>query len=72
MLLWKAVEQAGIYAIAEVIEPAQHLTEEVELCQLMSSESWLRSFLLKIILPSNRRLSSDPSAIVSRIGKRSL
>lgn len=31
VLLWKAGEKAGIYAIAEVIEPAQHLTEELDL-----------------------------------------
>ena len=39
VLLWKAGEQAGIYAMAtprssayaEVIEPAQHLTEELDI-----------------------------------------
>jgi len=31
VLLWVAGEHAGIYAIAEVIEPAQHLTEELDI-----------------------------------------
>jgi len=31
VLLWVAGEHAGVYAIAEVIEPAQHLTEELDI-----------------------------------------